>query len=133
MMREDAKSGYFQTITIDSKPYSVQCASGTMAYLDAPAGEYDCWSPNAAAGEHFRWCYLPMPDPASPPTLSTAAFPEPTAAASGQTAGVPTGAVGAGMAPANAAPIRLHVAPGYRLVILYSATGPVKLFCNKVM
>ena len=127
MFRSDSQFAFYQVGDKDTKSYAVQCASGTTAYLDASPGWYDCWAPGAAAGEHFRWKYLPAPDPASLPTISTAELPAPTAAVSGQTPRA------SGMAPATAAPLRLFVESGQRLAILYSAAGAVTLYCVKVL
>lgn len=132
------EKAYYASIDERSLPFAVQCASGTLAYIDVPNGEYACFAPAAAAGEHFRWAYLRMPNPSSKPTLANAAaFPAPTSTVNTQVAGLPTvaGTVvcdGAGMAPATATNIRISVRPDYRIVILYSAAGPVDFFMTRV-
>lgn len=132
--RFDAEAASRQSGDKTSKPYGVTCSSGTVAYLDLPPGYYDCWAPSGAAGEHFRFAVLSYPDGAAAPTLANAAaFPAPTPAASGQAAGVPTGALGAWMAPANASLIKVFIERNTRLACLYSAAGPVTLWCSKVM
>ena len=89
--RDDSYIAAFQTADEDSKSYAVQCASGTMAYLDAPSGYYDCFAPAGVSGEHFRWTYISVGA-----TLAPSSLPAPTAATSAQTPLV------GGMAPANA-------------------------------
>ncbi len=138
MERQDARQAFYQTPDQDGRIYAAQVSSGTTCYLDLDPGWYDCWAPAGAAGEHFRWCYLPAASPA--PTIAPASFPAPTAATSAQTEATPTGALGSGMAPANASPIRIFVPsavptnPGAaRVAILYSAAGPVTLYCSKVL
>ncbi len=142
MIRQDAEIAYFQAAQPDSVPYALQCSSGTTCYADQPPGWYDCWAPQAAAGEHFRWAWLPMPDSSQRPTLPAVNFPAPTAATHDQTDGVPTGldsgsnalkATGAAMAPATSSPLRLLIEPDQRLAILYSAAGPVTLYATRVL
>lgn len=126
-MRLDSQIAHYQTADSSSVSYAIQCTSGTMAYADFPAGYYDCWAPAGAAGEHFRWRYIDMPNPASPPTLSIGLLVAPTPAASSQ------GVQPIAMAPATGSPIRLYVEAGKRLCILYSAAGPVTLYCVRVL
>lgn len=135
MWREDAKLAFYSVSDGDGRTYAVTC-SNAVAYLDLAPGWYDCWAPSGAAGEHFRWVYLPRT--AAAPTPTIAAWPAPTAATNAQTEGTPAAATGGGWAPANASVIRLFVPPtsgkgAARLAILYSAAGPVQLNCTKVL
>lgn len=133
-LRFDAPQAAYQSGDKDSKPYAVQCAAATLAYMDLPPGTYDCFAPGGAAGEHFRFAVLAMPDPGLPPTLANAAaFPAPVAAVNSQALGTPAGALGAWMAPATAAKIQVFIERNTRIAVLYSAAGPVTLFCSKVL
>ena len=119
--RTDSEQAYFQTADADSKSYAVTCASGTTAYLDFAPGYYECWAPAGDAAEHFRWRYLALAG-----TLAAGSFSAPTAATSGQTA-----IAAQAMAPGNAL-LRIYVPTDKRVAILYSAAGPVTLYCTKV-
>lgn len=121
--RTDSQIAYFQTADADSKTYAVQCTSGTTAYLDFTSGYYDCWSPTGSASEHFRWKYLALAA-----TSAAGDIDAPAAATSSQTTGEATA-----MAPGNASPIRIYVPADKRIAILYSAAGPVTLYCTKVL
>lgn len=121
-LRQDSQSAYYNTADADSKTYAVTCTSGTTAYLDFTAGYYDCWSPTGSASEHFRWTYLALAA-----TTAAGNIDAPTAGASAQTAGEAKA-----MAPGNAT-IRLYVPADKRIAILYSAAGPVTLYCVKVL
>lgn len=125
--RSDSQIAFFQTADADSKSYAIQCASGTTAYADFTPGYYDCWAPAGAVGEHFRWKYLDMPDPASPPTIAAGSIVAPAAGTSSQTA-----QTAHSMAPANAM-IRLYVNGAKRIAILSSVAGPITLYCTKVL
>ena len=121
--RTDSQIAFYQTPDADSKTYAVECTSCTTAYLDFTPGYYDCWAPAGAAGEHFRWKYL---SPAATAAANT--IDAPVAAASAQTTGEATA-----MAPANAGAIRIYVPADKRIAILYSAAGPITLYCTKVL
>lgn len=122
MIRDDSRQAFYQTADADSKTYAVQCASGTTAYLDFTPGYYDCWAPSGSASEHFRWTYLSL-------LATTAAgnIDAPTADVSAQVAGEAKA-----MAPGNAL-IRIYVPADKRIAILYSAAGPITLYCTKVL
>jgi len=132
-IRKNSKLGFYATGHQDSKIFAVQVPNGGVAYLDVPEGEYDAWAPGAAAGEHFRWCYLVAPDGAAAPTLLAANFPAPTAAAANQAQSLPANAQGAAWAPATASPLRIAVIPGFRVAVLYSAAAQVQLNLCKVL
>lgn len=125
--RQDDQIAYFAVPDVTSKSYAVTCASGTVAYLDLSPGQYECWAPSGSGSEHFRWIYLDMPNPASPPTAVTGDIAAPTAATSAQTAG-PAQA----LAPGNAL-LRFVVVPDKRIAILYSNSSSVTLYCTKVL
>lgn len=122
-LRQDSKAAFFQTADPDSKTYAINCSSGTTAYADFSPGYYDCWAPTGSASEHFRWKYLAS----ATATAAAGDIDAPTAATSAQTAGEAQA-----MAPGNAV-LRLYVTPDRRLAILYSAAGPVTLYCTKVL
>ena len=127
----DSKIAFYQVPAQDGDTFAVQCAVGTTAYVDLPSGYYVCWSADAVAPEHFRWTYLPRPDGAAAPTIAPWVIP--VAATHDQVSGVPAGATGGGMRPVLAGvPFVLLVRDHARLAILYSAAGPVTLFCSKV-
>lgn len=130
--QRDGKVAYYNTAAEDGDLRALQCASGTMCYADLPPGYYDCWAPAGAADQHFRWTYLPVTAQTPTPTLAPNSLPAPTAAADAQATGVPAAGRGGGMAPGSASPIRLQVVEGFRLAILYSAAGPVTLYCTRV-
>lgn len=122
-LRQDSKAAYFQTADPDSKTYAIECTSGTTAYADFSPGYYDCWAPSGSATEHFRWKYLAS----ASATAAANTIDAPSAGTSAQTAGEAQA-----MAPGNAV-IRLYIIPDRRLAILYSAAGPVTLYCTKVL
>mgnify|MGYP000691576920 CR=1 FL=1 len=133
MVRADAKEGYFATVAADSLAYSASLAAnrGSTTYLDFKPGEYDCWVDGAAAGDLLLVVYLPAPAGAAAPTI--APWAAPTAAANTQTAGVPTGASGAGQLPAERSPLRIPVLPGYRCAVVCTAAGATTLRASKVL
>lgn len=122
-LRRDSETAFFQTADADSKTYAVQCTSGTTAYLDFTSGYYDCWAPSGSATEHFRWTYLAS----LTATAAAGDIDAPSAGTSAQTAGECKA-----MAPGNAL-IRIYVPTDKRVAILYSAAGPVTLYCTKVL
>mgnify|MGYP000196173165 CR=1 FL=1 len=133
MIRNDPKLAFYATATSDSKIYaaSLAAAAASTTYLDLPPGYYDAWIPGGAGTDHVRWCYLPVV--ASPPTLAPGDFPAPTAAAGAQVSGVPAAATGAGWAPADSRPLRIHIAHGTRAAFLYSGAAAAQLNLVKVL
>lgn len=125
--REDDQTAFYAVPDSGAKAYAVTCASGTVAYLDLAPGYYECWSPTGSASEHFRWKYLDMPNPASPPTAVTGDIAAPTAGTSAQTAGPAQG-----LAPGSAT-LRFLVETDKRIAILYSSATAVTLYCTKVL
>lgn len=126
--RQDDQVAFYAVPDAETaKAYAITCASGTVAYLDLSPGQYECWAPQGSATEHFRWVYLDMPDPTSPPTAVTGDIAAPTAGTSAQTAG-PAQA----MAPGSAQ-LRFLVVPNKRIAILYSSATAVTLYCTRVL
>jgi hypothetical protein len=121
VIRQNAKIGFYATISPESKPYaaSLAAAAATTTYLDFSPGEYDCWVDGAVAGDVLQVAYLPIDN--SPPTIAPWALP--TAASSAQASGVPTGASGAAILPADRSQLRIPIFAGYRCAVVFTGAA----------